>query len=465
MEQINFDKFFYELSLGWFYTEPMLFQVYLTHQLEKCTEMNCGIRSGQGKIQYNPEYLMNFSQKQVKDELKYELYRIMLRHPYRKKPYNADEALWFKASEITIKQSYLSTYGFEKEQSIEYYYEKLSGIQKKQDEENDENSQKAEGNSGDGSSDNSGDNSDEKQEKSENNSEGKNPSDKELENKSENKSENKNQSGKKSEAENNTDENSASDDKNDGETQNNSSDAKNNSSTPQTELWGDEDFASEAKLEATLENVGTVWGSVPSLIQREIQKLQIKPVLEFIQILKSFRSSVSFNQRRLTRMRPSRRNGFLRMGSKYELFPRILIAVDVSGSIRDEHLQYFFGTVSQIFKTEIKGLDVIQFDAAVAGNAVHFSKMPPEVTRLASGGTNFQCVIDYAAKKGNYDGLVIFTDGGAAEPKVPETLHTSILWMLFVESQKKEWMKKSGKVSWLFKDDEVRWIFDDSLEG
>jgi len=51
-------------------------------------------------------------------------------------------------------------------------------------------------------------------------------------------------------------------------------------------------------------------------------------------VLRLFRRSVLSERRRLTHMKPSRRYDFLYFGSRYEFATRLLVAVDISGSMR-----------------------------------------------------------------------------------------------------------------------------------
>ena len=43
-----------KISLEWFLTEPALFMVMCSHNIVANTDMNCPMRSGQRRIEYNP---------------------------------------------------------------------------------------------------------------------------------------------------------------------------------------------------------------------------------------------------------------------------------------------------------------------------------------------------------------------------------------------------------------------------
>ena len=105
------------------------------------------------------------------------------------------------------------------------------------------------------------------------------------------------------------------------------------------------------------------------------------------------------------------------MGSVRRFTSRILVALDVSGSVSSEALGYFLGVANSAFKYGITEIDVIQFEmyVTVKDRLRHALK---ETFAFGRGGTDFQVPVDYAAK-GGYDGLVIVTDGEAPHPSFP----------------------------------------------
>lgn len=189
------------------------------------------------------------------------------------------------------------------------------------------------------------------------------------------------------------------------------------------------------------------WGNTTRAISEEIKTSTKYGInCDFIKALKDFKKSVSFSTRQLTRMRPNRRFGFDLMGSKIELKPKILIAVDVSRSVNDDSLAMMvWKAVNQILNTntKIKSVDVIQFDSDLLGKPEKIKKKFTQKPRLGRGGTNFQPVIDYAKKHSEYDGLLIFTDGEAKTPVLPSKMHTRILWVLYYQYQIQPWMEKA----------------------
>lgn len=111
-------------------------------------------------------------------------------------------------------------------------------------------------------------------------------------------------------------------------------------------------------------------------------------------------------------MKLSRRYGFLQLGSRYELATRLLVAVDISGSMSGQDVARGFSLVNQFFRHSTAGVDVISFDSVIQGQPVTLSKF--EIR--GRGGTNFAPVIQFIDEHPTYDGLLIFTDCQAPVP-------------------------------------------------
>ena len=145
-------------------------------------------------------------------------------------------------------------------------------------------------------------------------------------------------------------------------------------------------------------------------------------------------------------MKPNRRTGFDNMGSVRIFDTKLLVAVDVSGSISSKSLQYFYGVINSAFRYGFDSIDVVQFDCGIS-SVCSLKKVIKEIGVFGRGGTSFQEPIDYAHENG-YDGLVILTDGYAPEPILPEGFKTGLLWVCENQEcfdQHKSWMEKTGR--------------------
>ena len=135
------------------------------------------------------------------------------------------------------------------------------------------------------------------------------------------------------------------------------------------------------------------------------------------------------------------------MGSTQQFDSRLLIAVDVSGSITSKSLMRFYGVINSAFKYGFKMVDVIQFDCGVS-TVCTLKNVIREATVMGRGGTSFQEPIDYAHENG-YDGLIMLTDGFAPAPTLPRGFRTSLLWVCENEecyNTHRHWMERLGRV-------------------
>lgn len=171
------------------------------------------------------------------------------------------------------------------------------------------------------------------------------------------------------------------------------------------------------------------WGSVAGKLQGLI-KASLKVDMDYRKMLSLFKTSVISSRRRLTRMRPNRRSGFDAMGSRYELSTNLLIAVDVSGSVSDRSLQFFFSVINRLFKYGVEKLDVLQFDAQIQGEIEPLKKARKTVKIMGRGGTSFQPAADYYCERPEYDGLIYFTDGYAPPPVFNTKRPIDVLWVI-----------------------------------
>ena len=65
----------------WFLLEPLFFSVYCTHQLTINANMKCPLRTGRGRIEYNPEQINTLNERRLSNMLSVEMIRILLGHP------------------------------------------------------------------------------------------------------------------------------------------------------------------------------------------------------------------------------------------------------------------------------------------------------------------------------------------------------------------------------------------------
>jgi predicted metal-dependent peptidase len=209
------------------------------------------------------------------------------------------------------------------------------------------------------------------------------------------------------------------------------------------ELWEEDDMTAQL-INGIIESTKS-WGSLSGKFA-EMLNATLKAKINWRNIFAGFRASIISSKRKLTRMKPNRRTGFDNMGSIRRFDTKLLVAVDVSGSVPTKSLQYFYGVINSAFRYGFESIDVIQFDCGI--KAVHSLKnVVKDVAIVGRGGTSFQEPVDYAHENG-YDGLIMLTDGYAPPPCIPEGFKTGILWVCENEEcleHHKSWMEKTGR--------------------
>ena len=362
---------------GWYLREPVLFQVLCVHDIAENTSMPCPVRSGRRRVEYNPDLVREMSDRALEQALRTEAVRILLKHPYQRRPDACSQQAVAVGSDITIGDNYAleslpidrpADYDLPKGKPYEWYARQIQSMLPPSE--------------GGGSG---------------------------------------------------TD---------DGRTDRLAASAGRD--TALSELW-EEDELTVSLIDGIIESTKD-WGSLAGSFA-EMLKASTRARIDWRNVLSGFRASILSSERKLTRMRPNRRTGFDNMGSIRRFSTKLLVAVDVSGSISSQDLSYFYGVVNSAFRYGFTTVDVIQFDVGVR-IVQSLRKVMREVAVVGRGGTSFLEPIQYAHENG-YDGLVILTDGYAPKPSVPENMRCKIVWVCSDRDSYEHahrWMEKSGRV-------------------
>ncbi|MCF0212027.1 MAG: hypothetical protein HUK17_03940 [Bacteroidales bacterium] len=399
---------FQHLGERWFLSEPALFSIYCIHNLTPNPSMRCPVRVGKGLLEYNSLRLDSLSDEALEEIVRIEMIRVLLKHPYERRPVERLQPYMYMASDMVVASHYKvrhtplsrpSQCGLPEKRHYEWYLHHIP----------------IEPTLGGGAT--------APQPSNEAPSPAKDHSP---------------QSGNKSDDDNKTLGNEA--------PSHNEPQLSPEERLDAAALW-EEDEARKIEVNEII-NRTEHWGTVPGKLVNEIIA-STKARIDYRKVLAGFRSSVLSSRRCLTRMRPNRRKGFEQMGSRYDLASNLLVAVDVSASVSDKELAHFYSVIGKFFKYGIERIDVIQFDAKVQGECVALKQAARKVAVKGRGGTCFQPVIDYARTHKGYDGLIILTDGYAPPPTLPPHFPTRLLWVCtneksFLEHNK--WMRSLGRV-------------------
>ena len=387
-----------------FLCEPLMFATYCTHVLTINPKITVPFRSGKMRIEYNPNILEKMNFEEIKKCFETEIIRVILKHPYSRKPDPFNPRTAIMASDVTIHQEYAEKLAVPPSLSYEQYYSLMRPEEiirkesetKKKSEENHDSS----GN---------------------------------------NKEENGNPSAP-----------SSADDKTLEKLLSQAYDAEYGA----TGLWEENDIAME-ELNSLIKDYAArgekSWGSLEGHLKDQILA-SLNAKIDYRKVLKNFRASILSEKKHLTRFKPSRRFGFEYMGSKREFTTKLLLAIDTSGSITNQNLKNFYGVINKFFKYGIESIDVLNFDCELQGEPVSFKKRQTSFIISGRGGTDFQPVFDYAKDHPEYDGVIILTDGYANQPQKKSGTKAKFVWVLPSEAEyneHKDWMKQTGKSCFL----------------
>lgn len=398
----NIHSILKKITESWFLTEPLFFSVFCTHNLCQNIQQTVPFRSGSAgeggmRIEYNPEILRFLPASKVEELFESEVIRILLKHPYARKPEPFDWERAILSSNICILQDSsfdLDSLSLPPDLSYEQYYLLLKPEQVILE------TQKAD-----------------IKIPCPTDSKGNLDSDRNTSPKSKSSPQEINHLA--------------------------------NEVYGPAGLWEENDLAKE-KLNELIRNMnGKNWGKKGSMFQEQIQA-SLTATIDYRKVLHGFRASILSDEKNLTRFKPSRRFGFDFMGSRRAFTTSLLIAVDTSGSINNKDLQNFFGVINKFFKYGIKQMDLVCFDTDIKISPISFHKAWKNFKVKGRGGTNFQCIFDYVSKH-NYDGVILFTDGVAPEP-VKRKTRTRYVWVLNTQHQWKQnhlILEKTGKTCFL----------------
>ena len=406
---MNTNDLITKIAEQWFLTEPALFRIYCGQDLGENRQMKCLVRCGKGKVEYNPDLMADINFAMMEESLRVEMIRLFLKHPYQRQPEESlREALTLSSNWVIAQHYHLQYQNYSKAEDyqlpsgecFEWYVGKLNVLlrQPSPPDKTDHNE------TGDPEQKSNNERSDE---------------------------EKKPDSGDGSQTQEGP-----------------MSQEYRQQLADQSELW-EEDELRQEEINEIIRST-TEWGSIPGqMIERIIASLQVK--MDYRKALSAFHTSILSSKRRLTRMKPNRRSGFAQMCSRYDLASNILVAVDVSGSIDSRTLRAFYSAIARFFKYGVETIDVVQFDIGLR-EVTTFKKRPKTVEVRGRGGTEFQSVFNHLKTHTQYDGLIIFTDGYAGEPRMDFRMRTKVLWVCRSEEeyqQHQEWMRHSGKVCWM----------------
>jgi predicted metal-dependent peptidase len=166
------------------------------------------------------------------------------------------------------------------------------------------------------------------------------------------------------------------------------------------------------------DNQSNGWGSIPSEIVGEI-RASVLNIINWKEVLRNFVGSTNRGHRTNTMKKINKRYPYVHPGSKRGYTPKMLVAVDQSGSVDDQSIETIFGVLRDCSKRT--SFTVLPFDHTVdEKNMFEWKRgQTPAFKRVRCGGTSFQAVVDFVNKpenRGKWDAICVATDGECYKP-------------------------------------------------
>lgn len=158
------------------------------------------------------------------------------------------------------------------------------------------------------------------------------------------------------------------------------------------------------------------WGSIPQEVREEIRK-SVSRAVDWKAVLRNFVGMMYRGERATSVRKINRKFPYVHPGVKRGHVAKLLIAVDQSGSVGDEALEQVFSVLSQLSKKVT--FVVCAFDTQMDKPWEWKKGMKPEPMRVRNGGTDFEAPtrwVNDPKRRGEFDGMIIITDGIAPRP-------------------------------------------------
>ena len=199
-----------------------------------------------------------------------------------------------------------------------------------------------------------------------------------------------------------------------------------------TDRWdNNQDFDFDIKemvndKKTNLQNWGKVTGSLVETITAAN-----KPKISYREIIRRFNHSIMAESLISSRMKVNRRYDLESPGYRHEYKPKLLYALDESGSMSNEDIAEGFSVINATCKHA--DITWMSFDTEIKQIQKDYRKAKKTFKAMGRGGTDPTCVLEYAKTK-KLDGVIIFSDmefsSNIAKPKF------KVLWLATEKGRK-----------------------------
>lgn len=158
------------------------------------------------------------------------------------------------------------------------------------------------------------------------------------------------------------------------------------------------------------------WGSVPAEMREKLRKM-VSDSVDWKAVLRNFVGTSQRLNKANTLRKINRKYPYIHPGVHRSHTATVGVFVDMSGSVDDESLEQIYAVLGSLAKQVT--FKFYPFDTEVDDkNAFEWKKgQKKETIRYRAGGTSFTAVNDFVKKhRGEFDGVIICTDGMAEDP-------------------------------------------------
>jgi predicted metal-dependent peptidase len=158
------------------------------------------------------------------------------------------------------------------------------------------------------------------------------------------------------------------------------------------------------------------WGSVSASMREELRRM-VSDQVDWKKLLQNFVGTSQRLNKATTLRKINRKYPYIHPGVQRSHTAHVLVAVDMSGSVGDDDLERIYAVLGGLARQVT--FTFLPFDYTVDEKNMfewkRGQKKPP--IRYRSGGTSFIAVNEFVKKnRGDYDGVIICTDGEAEDP-------------------------------------------------
>ena len=160
------------------------------------------------------------------------------------------------------------------------------------------------------------------------------------------------------------------------------------------------------------------WGNIPADLREEIRK-SVARVVDWRSVLRQFVGQCVRGGRSASIKRINKRYPYIHPGVKRGYEAKLLIAIDMSGSVDNAQLATFFGELESLTKRAT--VDILPFDCTADEKDLYTWRRGTKVEgkRVRGGGTDFNAptrIANDPRNRGRWDGMLILTDGECERP-------------------------------------------------